>query len=103
MGFSVTRNYSGRCYYGQRLAQIEFLKVEIFFHLFLGIGNGFPIGAVVTTPEIAKSLNTALHFNTFGGNPMASAVGIAVLEVFVVNFKYVQSCFISYDSIYPGH
>lgn len=46
-----------------------------------GIGNGFPLAAVVTTPQIAESLGQALHFNTFGGNPMASAVGIAVLEV----------------------
>ncbi|XP_005182509.1 alanine--glyoxylate aminotransferase 2, mitochondrial isoform X2 [Musca domestica] len=46
-----------------------------------GIGNGFPMAAVVTTPEIAKSLGMALHFNTYGGNPMASAVGIAVLDV----------------------
>lgn len=46
-----------------------------------GIGNGFPMAAIVTTPEIAKSMSKALHFNTFGGNPMASAVGIAVLDV----------------------
>ncbi|XP_059608425.1 alanine--glyoxylate aminotransferase 2, mitochondrial isoform X1 [Phlebotomus argentipes] len=46
-----------------------------------GIGNGFPIGAVVTTEEIAQCLDKALHFNTFGGNPLASAVGIAVLDV----------------------
>lgn len=46
-----------------------------------GIGNGFPLAAVVTTPEIAASLGMALHFNTYGGNPMASAVGIAVLDV----------------------
>ncbi|KAI8123370.1 hypothetical protein FF38_05553 [Lucilia cuprina] len=46
-----------------------------------GIGNGFPMAAVVTTPEIAKSLGMALHFNTYGGNPMASAVGISVLDV----------------------
>ena len=46
-----------------------------------GIGNGFPMAAVVTTPEIASKLSQALHFNTFGGNPMASAVGLAVLEV----------------------
>lgn len=46
-----------------------------------GIGNGFPIGAVITTPEIAQCLDKALHFNTFGGNPLASAVGIAVLDV----------------------
>lgn len=45
-----------------------------------GIGNGFPMAAVVTTPEIAKSFSQAVHFNTFGGNPIASAVGKAVLE-----------------------
>lgn len=46
-----------------------------------GIGNGFPLGAVVTTPEIAKSLTKATHFNTFGGNPVSSTVGISVLDV----------------------
>ncbi|XP_013113491.2 alanine--glyoxylate aminotransferase 2, mitochondrial isoform X2 [Stomoxys calcitrans] len=46
-----------------------------------GIGNGFPMAAVVTTPKIAQSLGMALHFNTYGGNPMAGAVGIAVLDV----------------------
>ncbi|XP_068671777.1 alanine--glyoxylate aminotransferase 2, mitochondrial-like [Montipora foliosa] len=45
-----------------------------------GIGNGFPLAAVITTPEIAKSFAQAVHFNTFGGNPIASAVGKAVLE-----------------------
>ncbi|KAF7989374.1 hypothetical protein HCN44_008048 [Aphidius gifuensis] len=46
-----------------------------------GIGNGFPLGAVVTTKEIADCLNKALHFNTFGGNPLACAVGTAVLDI----------------------
>jgi alanine-glyoxylate transaminase/(R)-3-amino-2-methylpropionate-pyruvate transaminase len=46
-----------------------------------GIGNGWPLAAVVTTPEIAKSLTQRIHFNTYGGNPVASAVGKAVLEV----------------------
>ncbi|KHJ78403.1 hypothetical protein OESDEN_21976 [Oesophagostomum dentatum] len=32
-----------------------------------GIGNGFPMGAVVTTEEIAASFGKALYFNTFGG------------------------------------
>ncbi|KOC62204.1 Alanine--glyoxylate aminotransferase 2, mitochondrial [Habropoda laboriosa] len=45
-----------------------------------GIGNGFPLGAVVTSTEIAKSLNSALHFNTFGGNPLACVVGSTVLD-----------------------
>ena len=46
-----------------------------------GMGNGFPIGAVVTTPEIAKVMGNALHFNTFGGNPLACAVGNSVIDV----------------------
>lgn len=45
-----------------------------------GIGNGFPLAAVVTTPAVAKTMSQALHFNTFGGNPIASAVGLSVLE-----------------------
>ncbi|MGH7994012.1 MAG: aspartate aminotransferase family protein [Limisphaerales bacterium] len=46
-----------------------------------GIGNGVPLGAVVTTPKIASALMGKVHFNTFGGNPVVSAVGLAVLEV----------------------
>lgn len=46
-----------------------------------GIGNGYPLAAVVTTPQIARSLTSAAHFNTFGGNPIASAVGMTVLEI----------------------
>jgi len=45
-----------------------------------GIGNGFPLAAVVTTKEIAATMSRALTFNTYGGNPLASAVGIAVLD-----------------------
>ena len=46
-----------------------------------GIGNGCPLGAVVTTPKIAATLAARTHFNTFGGNPVVSAQGKAVLEV----------------------
>src|SRR5881392_3245718 len=46
-----------------------------------GIGNGAPLAAVVTTPKIAQSLLGKVHFNTFGGNPVVSAIGKAVLEV----------------------
>ncbi|KAF4531767.1 hypothetical protein B566_EDAN017135 [Ephemera danica] len=46
-----------------------------------GIGNGFPLAAVVTTPKIAEALGQALHFNTYGGNPIACAVGLEVLKV----------------------
>ena len=46
-----------------------------------GIGNGAPLAAVVTTPQIAATLTAKVHFNTFGGNPVVSAMGKAVLEV----------------------
>ncbi|KAJ6699391.1 ALANINE--GLYOXYLATE AMINOTRANSFERASE 2-like protein 3 MITOCHONDRIAL-LIKE ISOFORM X1 [Salix purpurea] len=46
-----------------------------------GIGNGIPLGAVVTTPEIAEVLTRRSYFNTFGGNPLCTAAGLAVLKV----------------------
>jgi 4-aminobutyrate aminotransferase-like enzyme/Ser/Thr protein kinase RdoA (MazF antagonist) len=46
------------------------------------IGNGHPLGAVVTTPQIARSFANGMeYFNTFGGNPVSAAVGLAVLDV----------------------
>ena len=46
-----------------------------------GIGNGFPLGAVVTTPEVVSSFMGANHLNTFGGNPLSTTAGSAVLDV----------------------
>jgi alanine-glyoxylate transaminase/(R)-3-amino-2-methylpropionate-pyruvate transaminase len=46
-----------------------------------GIGNGAPLGACVTRPEIAAVLKNRLHFNTFGGNPVSVTQGLATLEV----------------------
>ena len=46
------------------------------------IGNGHPLGAVVTTREIASAFDNGMeYFNTFGGNPVSCAVGLAVLDV----------------------
>jgi len=46
------------------------------------IGNGFPLGAVVTTRAIADAFANGMeYFNTFGGNPVACAAGLAVLDV----------------------
>ena len=45
-----------------------------------GIGNGLPLAAVVTTEEVAQTMSRRLHFNTFGGNPVCSAGGRAVLK-----------------------
>jgi alanine-glyoxylate transaminase / (R)-3-amino-2-methylpropionate-pyruvate transaminase len=46
-----------------------------------GIGNGAPLAAVVTTSKIAATLAQRTHFNTFGGNPVVCAQGMAVLDV----------------------
>jgi alanine-glyoxylate transaminase/(R)-3-amino-2-methylpropionate-pyruvate transaminase len=46
-----------------------------------GIGNGVPLAAVTTRREIAEALTRRVHFNTFGGNPVSTAAGLAVLEV----------------------
>jgi len=46
------------------------------------IGNGHPLGAVITTKEIAQSFNNGMEFfSTFGGNNVSAAIGTAVLEV----------------------
>ena len=45
-----------------------------------GIGGGFPIGAVLMTREISKAMTPGTHGSTFGGNPLAMAVGNAVLD-----------------------
>jgi len=46
-----------------------------------GIGNGFPLGAVVTRKEIAAPMAEKFMFHTYGANPMACAAGRAVLQV----------------------
>jgi acetylornithine/N-succinyldiaminopimelate aminotransferase len=45
------------------------------------LGGGFPIGACLATAEAAKGMTTGTHGSTFGGNPLAMAVGNAVLDV----------------------
>lgn len=46
------------------------------------IGNGHPMGAVITRPEIAQAFITGMeYFNTFAGNPVSCAIGLAVLDV----------------------
>lgn len=46
------------------------------------IGNGHPLGAVITRPEIAEAFSNGMeYFNTFGGNPVSCSVGRQVLRV----------------------
>jgi acetylornithine/N-succinyldiaminopimelate aminotransferase len=46
-----------------------------------GIGGGFPLGACLATARAAKGMVAGTHGSTFGGNPLATAVGAAVLDV----------------------
>ena len=46
-----------------------------------GLGGGFPIGAMVTTPQCADVLSPGDHGTTFGGTPLASAAALAALDV----------------------
>ena len=45
-----------------------------------GIGGGFPLGAVLATEEAASGMTAGTHGSTYGGNPLACAVGCAVMD-----------------------
>ncbi|MEO8849545.1 MAG: acetylornithine/succinyldiaminopimelate transaminase [Casimicrobiaceae bacterium] len=46
-----------------------------------GLGGGFPIGAMITTDDIASAFGPGVHGSTFGGNPLACAVAGAVFDI----------------------
>ena len=46
-----------------------------------GIGGGFPLGAVLATAEAAKGMTVGTHGTTYGGNPLAMAVGNAAIDL----------------------
>ena len=54
-----------------------------------GLGGGFPIGAMLTTTEIAKHLKIGTHGSTYGGNPLACAVAEAVLDTVNTDAVYI--------------
>jgi len=49
------------------------------------LGNGLPIGAMLTRKEIANSLTVGTHASTFGGNPVAAAAGVAVMKTMLAD------------------
>jgi alanine-glyoxylate transaminase/(R)-3-amino-2-methylpropionate-pyruvate transaminase len=59
----------------------NFDVVPDFVTMAKGIGNGAPLAAVTTRMDIARTLTQRVHFNTYGGNPVSMAAGIAVLDV----------------------
>ncbi len=46
-----------------------------------GIGGGFPLGAVLATEDAASGMTAGTHGSTYGGNPLACAVGAAVMDI----------------------
>ncbi|PZU83722.1 MAG: acetylornithine transaminase [Shinella sp.] len=50
-----------------------------------GIGGGFPLGACLATEEAASGMKAGTHGSTYGGNPLAMAVGNAVLDVILAD------------------
>ena len=59
----------------------NFDVVPDFVTMAKGIGNGAPLAAVTTRMDIAQTLAQRVHFNTYGGNPVSMAAGLAVLDV----------------------
>mgnify|MGYP001384839449 CR=1 FL=1 len=64
-----------------------------------GIGGGFPIGAVLMNKKVASGMTAGTHGSTFGGNPLAMAVGNSVIDIisdkkFLNNVKSISKYFI---------
>ena len=55
-----------------------------------GIGGGFPIGAVLMNKKVAAGMTPGTHGSTFGGNPLAMAVGNTVIDI-VSNRKFLKN------------
>ncbi|TWT40571.1 2,2-dialkylglycine decarboxylase [Phycisphaerae bacterium RAS1] len=90
--YEIVRKYGGLCvadevqtgfgrtgehYWGHQ----NWGVVPDFVTMAKGIGNGAALGACTTRPEIAAQMKKRIHFNTFGGNPVSMAAGLATLEV----------------------
>tara|TARA_B100001057_G_scaffold449565_1_gene490915 strand:+ start:942 stop:2108 length:1167 start_codon:yes stop_codon:yes gene_type:complete len=65
-----------------------------------GIGGGFPIGAVLMNKKVAAGMTPGTHGSTFGGNPLAMAVGNTVMDIvsskkFLKNVKNLSKYFLS--------
>lgn len=77
--FDEVQTGVGRC--GKLFAhQIHNVEPDIMA-IAKGIGGGFPVGACMATEEVALAMVLGTHGSTFGGNPLAMAIGNAVLDV----------------------
>ena len=65
------------------------------------IGNGFPLAAVVTTDEIAAPMAERIHFNTYGGDALAMAQGMATLDI-ILRDNMMDHCKTIGDQLLSG-
>ena len=75
---------------GRTGSLFSFPEFPDVFSLAKGLGGGLPIGAVVATEKCAEVLGPSTHGSTFGGNPVAAAGALAVLET-VGNEEFLAS------------
>jgi len=66
---------------GSLFAYQQFDVTPDIMSLAKALGNGLPLGAILTTKDIAASFTPGTHASTFGGNPVSCAAGLAVMEV----------------------
>ena len=70
--------------FGRLGSLYEYIDLEVIPDILTSaksLGGGFPIGAMLTTKDIASSLKAGTHGSTYGGNPLACAVGEAVMDI----------------------
>jgi acetylornithine/N-succinyldiaminopimelate aminotransferase len=76
-----------------KLFAYEYSKIQPdIMTLAKALGNGFPVGAMLATNEIAKAFSPGNHASTFGGNPLAMAAGVATVQTMLQDGILEQSC-----------
>ena len=65
------------------------------------IGNGFPLGACLTSKKVGEKMDFGSHGSTFGGNPLACTVGNAVLDIMLKD-KFFNEINVVAKKLYEG-
>ena len=67
----------------------------------IAIGNGFPLGACLTSKKVGEKMDFGSHGSTFGGNPLACTVGNAVLDI-MLKEKFFNEINVVAKKLYEG-
>ena len=76
---------TGLCRTGSLFAHEQLGVTPDIMTLAKALGNGLPIGAMLTTDKIAAALTVGTHASTFGGNPVAAAAAVEVLKIMLAD------------------